>query len=91
MKNCMAMNCLVHDDLYELGTEMPGSPTRRFKIVDTLTNKEYDIISSMDHLNGSPSFFRLKIDDIRVEDQDGDLYVEESDYDDLNERGAVEI
>ena len=45
----------------------------------------------MDHLNGSPSFFRLKIDDIRVEDQDGDLYVEESDYDDLNERGAVEI
>jgi len=87
----MAMNCLVHDDLYELGAELPDSPMRRFKIVDTLTNKEYDIISSMGHLNGSPAFFKVKLDDVPVENQDGDLYVSENDYNDLNERGAVEI
>lgn len=82
--NYMTCKILVADSSFDLALNMTDADAARFKIVDTLTNEEYDIISSNSHLNGSPQFFGLE------ERQTDERYISEVDYS-MNESGAIEL
>lgn len=72
--NYMSCKMLVNDPSVELSNNLTNVREGRFKIVDTLTNEEYEILDAIDLMNGTPEYYGLE-----VPVHEGD-YVSDADY-----------